>query len=272
MFLVAAGGAASALVLGCASGRLADDPPPSDPRALDRGHARGRLASRPRPLSGAAGTPGLEPLGLGSERDGVVYAPAGYRPERPAPLVVMLHGAAGSARRGLPRLQRLADEHGLLLLAVDARASTWDALIGGFGPDAAFIDAALARTFSRYAVDVGRIAAEGFSDGASYALGLALTNGDLFTHAIAFSPGSVPLVERRGSPAVFVSHGTADEILPIERCSRRIVPELERRRYAVRYIEFDGPHLVPPAIAEQAVRWFLSRSRAVAPAPRDETD
>ena len=170
----------------------------------------------------------------------------------------MLHGAGGSARRGLPRLQRLADERGLLLLAVDSRAATWDAIIGGFGLDPAFIDAALARVFARYAVDPARIAAEGFSDGASYALGLGLTNGDLFTHAIGFSPGSVPLVERNGSPVVFISHGTADEILPIDLCSRRIVPELKRRKYAVTYVEFDGPHMVPSEIAEQGVDWFLS--------------
>jgi phospholipase/carboxylesterase len=141
---------------------------------------------------------------------------------------------------------------------VDSRASTWDAVLGGFGPDAAFIDAALARVFTRYAVDPARIAVEGFSDGASYAIGLGLTNGDLFTHAIAFSPGSLPLLERNGAPAVFVSHGTADQILPIDRCSRRIVPELERRKYPVSYVEFAGDHRVPPEIAARAVRWLLN--------------
>jgi len=257
-FLAAAAGAASALVLGCASARPTQERTPTDPRSLGRLHAKGRLTTRPSPPIGPPAAPGTAPIGIGSERDGVIYAPAAYTPERAAPLVVMLHGAGGSARRGLPRLQRLADEHGLLLLAVDSRASTWDAVLGGFGPDTAFIDAALARVFARYAVDPARIAVEGFSDGASYALGLGLTNGDLFTHAIAFSPGSLPLLERNGAPAVFVSHGTADQILPIDRCSRRIVPELERRKYAVSYVEFEGDHQVPPAIAAQAVRWFLS--------------
>jgi hypothetical protein len=36
------------------------------------------------------------------------------------------------------------------------------------------------------------------------------------------------------------------------------VPELERLRYRVEYVEFDGPHTVVPAIAAQAMRWFLS--------------
>ena len=256
-FLTLAGTAASALALGCA-GNGGSATPAGDSAAAGSAYARGRLLSRPVAPPRPPGGPGLEPLGLGSERDGVVYAPAGYRPDRPAPLVVMLHGAGGSARRGLPRLRALADAHGLLLLAVDSRAATWEAIAERFAPDTAFIDAALARVFARYAVDPGRIAAEGFSDGASYALGLGLTNGDLFTHTIAFSPGSVPLLERHGAPAVFVSHGTADEILPIDRCSRPIVRELRRRKYAVEYLEFEGPHTVPPAIAERAVRWFLS--------------
>ena len=257
-FLAAAAGAAATFALGCGSGRSTSEVAPADARALGRLHARGRLTARPSPPSGPPAAGGTTPIGIGSERDGVIHAPAGYASARPCPLVVTLHGAGGSARRGLPRLQRLADEHGLLLLAVDSRGSTWDAVIRGFGPDTGFIDAALTRVFAGYAVDPSRIAVEGFSDGASYALGLGLTNGDLFTHAIAFSPGSLPLLERNGAPAVFVSHGTADQVLPIDRCSRRIVPELERRKYPVRYVEFEGDHRVPPDIAAGAVRWFLS--------------
>ena len=52
------------------------------------------------------------------------------------------------------------------------------------------------------------------------------------------------------------AHGTHDAVLPIDRCSRRLVPELRRAGYEVEYEEFDGPHTVPPAIARAAVRWF----------------
>lgn len=256
-FLGLAGAAASAVALGCAGASPSTSAAGAGVRGTERLHAQGRLSARPGASSPGPVGPGTEPLGLGPKRDGLIHVPPGYRPARPAPLVVMLHGAGGSARRELPRLRALADHHAVLLLAVDARGSTWDAVAGRYGPDVAFLDRALARVFERYAVDPGRIAAEGFSDGASYALGLGLTNGDLFTHILAFSPGSVPPVERHGAPAVFVAHGRDDEILPIDLCSRRIVPELERRRYAVRYVEFDGPHIVPPTIAEQAVRWFL---------------
>lgn len=83
-----------------------------------------------------------------------------------------------------------------------------------------------------------------------------LTNGDLFTHLVAFSPGFSSPADRRGKPPVFVSHGTRDEVLPIEDTSRRIVPRLESEGYEVRYQEFDGPHAVPKPVAREALEWF----------------
>lgn len=199
---------------------------------------------------------GLRSLGFGAERDGLLSVPVGYRPEQPAPLVVMLHGAGGNARHGMDPFLGLADEAGLLLLAPDSRGRTWDVILGEYGPDVAFIDRALAWTFDRYAVDPERIAVEGFSDGASYALSIGIGNGDLFGHVVAFSPGFAAAGAREGEPRIFVSHGIDDDVLPIEATSRRVVPRLRRDGYDVTYREFDGPHTVPPEIAREAVDWF----------------
>jgi phospholipase/carboxylesterase len=137
--------------------------------------------------------------------------------------------------------------------------STRDGLLyvpAGYGSDVEFIDRALEWSFDRLALDTRRLAMTGFSDGASYALSLGLTNGNLFTHLIAFSPGFMAPGDRRGQPPVFVSHGTRDRVLPIEHCSRRIVPQLDRAGYQVHYREFDGPHTVPESIAREALHWF----------------
>jgi predicted esterase len=171
--------------------------------------------------------------------------------------VLTLHGATGSGRRGLRRLQPLADAAGLILLAPDSRGTTWDvAMTGGFGPDPEFVDRALDLVFARYAVDPSRLVAEGFSDGASYALSLGLLNGDLFTRVIAFSPGFMTEGSRRGKPRLFVSHGVHDPVLPIDRCSRRIVRDLRGDGYDIRYTEFDGGHAVPSEIARAALDWL----------------
>ena len=55
---------------------------------------------------------------------------------------------------------------------------------------------------------------------------------------------------------MFVSHGTRDQVLPIERCSRRIVPTLRDDGYDVAYVEFDGRHEAPPAVVTPLARWL----------------
>ncbi|WP_242060070.1 alpha/beta hydrolase [Oscillatoria sp. FACHB-1407] len=202
------------------------------------------------------GSPGLHPLNLDGGRDGWLYVPAAYRTDRPTPLLLMLHGAGGDAEGGLRIVQNLADAFPTIVLAVDSRRQTWDVIVDRYGPDIAFIDQALAQTFARYAIDPDRIAIAGFSDGASYALSVGITNGDLFNHILAFSPGFMAPADQVGTPRVFISHGLQDAVLPIDRCSRRIVPQLRRARYEVVYREFDGPHTVPEAIAREGMTWF----------------
>jgi phospholipase/carboxylesterase len=217
----------------------------------------GRLRARPGQVTGAAPL-GLQPLMLGAARDSYLYVPATYRVERPVPLVLLLHGAGGHARQGLDLLRSLADAAGLLLLAPASRDHTWDLLVGRrYGHDLALIDRALELTFSRYAVTPERVAVGGFSDGASYALSLGITNGDLFTHLIAFSPGFMAPAGQTGSPRIFISHGTRDRVLPIDRCSRRIVPQLKRAGYEVLHREFDGGHTISPEAALEAVGWLM---------------
>jgi phospholipase/carboxylesterase len=225
-------------------------------------HSKGRLAARPRRAQAAAPS-GLRQLKLGGGRDGLVYAPAGVGERRPAPLMLLLHGAGGNARNTVNLLRGHADKFGMILLVPDSRGVTWDVIEGGYGPDVAYIDRALEKIFDSYNVDPSRVAVGGFSDGASYALSLGATNGDLFTHVVAFSPGFMAPASRHGSPALFISHGTQDRVLPIDSCSRRIVPRVKGEGYKVLYREFEGPHAVPPEIAAEAVAWFLGAGAAV---------
>ncbi|WP_198383420.1 PHB depolymerase family esterase [Roseomonas sp. KE2513] len=210
--------------------------------------AQGRLLSRPEAARDLGG-PGRRALGLATGRDGILQVPEGA--SGPLPLVVMLHGAGGNAAGTLGLIEAAAP--GSILLLPESRGPTWDVIMGGYGPDVAFLDRALEGVFRQHRVDPGRIALAGFSDGASYALSLAIGNGDLFTHAIAFSPGFAAPPEPVGRPLIFASHGISDAVLPIDRCSRRLVPRLRRAGYEVRYREFAGGHHVPPAIAEEAL-------------------
>lgn len=208
-----------------------------------------------------AGPVGLQRLRSGVARgDHLLYVPGSYGgPKRPAPMAVVLHGASGHARDALTLLRPLADATGMLLLAPTSHQYTWDVIVGGYGPDVEAVDRALEETFSRYAVDPTRLAVGGFSDGASYALCLGINNGDLFSDVLAFSPGFMAPSVRVGVPRFFVSHGTRDDVLPIDFCSRRVVPGLERMGYEVEYREFEGGHTVPPEILLDAIGWFTSK-------------
>jgi phospholipase/carboxylesterase len=153
-----------------------------------------------------------------------------------------------------------AERTGTILLAPESQhGGAWDVMVGGFGSDVAMIDEELAWVFDRIRVDPRRLAIGGFSNGASYALSLGLTNGDLFTHIVAMSPGFMVPGELHERPPVFISHGVRDRVLPIEETSREIVPQLRREGYRVTFVTFDGGHSLERRIARRALRWFLGR-------------
>ncbi len=216
----------------------------------------GRLAARPVP-GGRGGPAGERRLGAGEKRDGLILAPAAAGP---APLLVWLHGAGGSAQGGTKLWREMAPEAGLIVLAPDSRDRTWDVMTGGFGPDVAFIDAVLGEVFRLYPIDPARVAIGGFSDGASYALSLGAANGGLFTHILACSPGFMAPPREEGRPRIFIAHGLRDRILPVGN-ARAIAKRLKKKRYDVTWREFDGPHTVPRDIAREALGWLTAFER-----------
>ena len=219
------------------------------------GPASPHLNSRP-------GTPaitlvrGMTLLGLESGRDGILYVPDTYDPGGPAPLFMARQGAGGSGF-GWSSYYPRAETRRMIVLAPSSRGTSWDLLRGGIGPDVAFIDRALAHVFARCRIDPKHICFGGFSDGATYALALGLSNGDLFTHLASYSPGFLAEPDALiGKPRVFISHGTSDPVLSVQTSRDVITPQLRKEGYDVTYREFDGVHEVPPAISEAALDWF----------------
>jgi phospholipase/carboxylesterase len=223
----------------------------------------GRLLARPRAVAKVADS-GLTSLSIGREKDGLLYVPA-IAKSGPIPLVVLLHGAGGSAMGVHRRLFGGADSIGFAVLIPDSRGPTWDAIRGFYGPDVAFIDSALKVTFSRVNIDPRRIIVSGFSDGASYALAIGRTNGDLFSRIVAFSPGFIPPSTATGKPAVYITHGDNDPILPFEVTSQRIIPALKRTGYDVTLKQFVGGHTVPSDLAREAFQWATAKRDSVKP-------
>ena len=219
-----------------------------------------RLRARPGPPEecDAAPAPATHPLRLGvGARDGLLHVPAGLDRDRPTGLIVMLHGAGGDAGQCIPLLVEQAERHDLLVLAPESQERTWDIIAGAdYGPDVAYLERALKRVFGWFAV--GRTAIAGFSDGASYAASIGLSNGDLFSDILAFSPGFAAPDPVLGRPRVFISHGAHDHVLPVARTGRPLAQRLARAGYDVDYREFDGGHVVPRGAVDAAVARFLA--------------
>ena len=224
-----------------------------------QGASPARITSRPGPTREAMAT-GLSRIAVDGGRETLLYVPSGYQAGRAAPLLVLLHGATQNAElwTRTDRFFRLADEFGLVLVMPNSVDNSWDLMRGGYGPDVVRLDSSLAQVFRRCNIDRSKIALGGFSDGASYALSLGASNGDLFQALIAFSPGYFMPAGRQGKPRIFIAHGTNDRILPIDQTSRRLRPMLAAEGYQVSYTEFEGGHTVRPEDARAALTWLLS--------------
>ena len=229
---------------------------PADGRFKARPRVPFKASASPSPLGSS--TVGRQTyLGLDRDRDAILQLPKGTT-NAPLPLLLFLHGATQSAEDMFWYLDSAPDEAGVAILAPNARDTTWDAITGSFGPDVDFVNRALQRVFDMVAIDPARLAIGGFSDGATYAIALGLINGDLFKRDLACSPGFVIDVPTNGKPTFFISHGTRDNILPIDRCGRRVAADLKGRGYGVTFREFDGRHEIPKDVMSEALQWVAT--------------
>jgi phospholipase/carboxylesterase len=219
----------------------------SSPRAAD-----GRLDARPTgEPTGMRPAPGVSALDLGPGAEVLLAVPPG----EVHGLLVFFHGAGGSAANALQAVGDPAAARGVAVLAPTSTAATWDLIAGGLGRDVAVLDAALTQVFDR--LPVSRVALGGFSDGASYALSLGIANGELADAVLAFSPGFRAAPGRYGRPRFWISHGTQDRILPVERCGRRVAADLRAEGYGVTYEEFTGGHVITPDLVDAALGSWL---------------
>lgn len=218
----------------------------------------GRFSFRPGTAPDKQALPaGRHHLGIADERDAVLIVPDGLQPGVPVALLVMFHGAGGSADKVLPFVIDHACQRGFLLLLPQSQFATWDLVIGGNGPDLERLDKALHEVASRFSIDPSHLGFAGFSDGGSYALSAGVTNGDVASHVIAFSAGFMSVFQQNGTPRIFIAHGLEDEQLPIETSARPQVAKLKAAGYDVTALEFRGPHHIEPPVVALAMDFFL---------------
>jgi phospholipase/carboxylesterase len=198
----------------------------------------------------------------------VAYIPvsAGAHP----PLLVLLHGAGHQQLKILESFEDEADKRGIVLLAPDSRGPTWDVvrtaeespsvesplaqeLAHRFSAsaDGRRVEAAIANLGKIIPIDRAHSVLAGFSDGATFALGMGMSRDHPFSSVIAWSPGiaiesSHPARGRR----VFISHGRQDPVLRFDITCGEIVPMLEEEGARVTFLPFNGRHEIPAAVKD----------------------
>ena len=231
----------------------------------------GDLAARPSPLrTHPSLARGYLRLNDG-EANAVVFVPASYRVDHPAPLALLLHGATGRGTEMVQLFRRQTEARGVILVAPDSVGQSWDVVRSfeagrprgsppHFGADVGRIDAALERVFADYAVDPSKIAVIGVSDGAGYALALGGNNANLFANIIALSPGFMMPIHNRARSRVFLAHGLDDTMLPAKVTSSEFAPALKALGFDVTLVLYNGGHEWPSAVINQALDWYLPLS------------
>lgn len=171
-----------------------------------------------------------------------------------APLIVLLHGAGGSAKDILDRFKEEADRRGVILLSLQSTGRTWRLKAPqDSDPDVQNLDQSLRPLLAEPSVDPHRVVVMGFSDGASFALSLGMAKPDLFRTIVALSPGYAfaPKVIDT-TQRIIIVHGRRDGVLPAAN-AREIIKSLKRAGFdpAVRW--FNGGHQIDRDLTRAAL-------------------
>jgi polyhydroxybutyrate depolymerase len=176
----------------------------------------------------------------GRQRTYLLHLPSGYKADRQAPLVVVLHGGTGNAEQTvrMTGLNSTADQNGFVAVYPNGtgrqadKVLTWNVLFG-FGyalrndvDDAGFIRALIGTLEGKYAIDKGRVYATGISNGAmlSYLLGAEASDVFAAVAPVAGAVGAVPsgggqqiVFPAPGNPvSVIAFHGRMDRMVPYQ--------------------------------------------------------
>lgn len=191
-----------------------------------------------------------------------LYVPESAIGRSTVPIMVTLHGADRGVEALIDAHREAADRDGVIIVAPLAYSTTWDAVYAFFGPDVPRINAILLWLFERAPSTLPQVGISGFSDGATYAIGLGRANGGLFSRIVAYSPGFLLNTNMRGRPPITVSHGRADTVLSFAYDRDTIVPALREEGYEVEFVPFDGAHVLHRPTLDAAVAALASRRSA----------
>ena len=204
---------------------------------------------------------GVMHIGEPGARGGVsLYVPETYSADRPSPLVVALHGGAGSGRSFLWSWLRDARSHGAILAAPTAIGQTW--ALTGADPDTPNLARIVDAVRGRWNVDPARLLLTGMSDGGTFSYVSGLEPGSPFTHLAPVAAAFHPMLAQMADPdrltglPIHIAHGALDWMFPVE-MARGAERALAAAGAQVTYVELaDLSHTYPRELNPQILRWL----------------
>lgn len=194
---------------------------------------------------------------------GHLLTPGRIDPDRRYPLVTVLHGAGRQDELLVKGLRDEPDRRGALFFVPRSVQPTWDLIAGGPRVDLDFLEYAWDLLYRRYPVDFDRQVLMGYSDGASYALSVGLSNPGLFSALIAWAAGFVVVDPERFEaaaprPRVYLEYGSHDELFPFEQTALPMRARLEAAGCDVTFsVDEGGRHWPSGSFSREALDWYF---------------
>lgn len=214
------------------------------------------------------------------EQRAALFTPDEIDPEKRYPLLTVLHGAGRQDEMLIKGWKSEAEQRQAFILIPRSFYMTWDLIAMGLQgaagqspegeepssdrPDLDFLEYALDLIYRRYPVDSERQALVGYSDGASYAVSVGLSNPGLFRAVMAWAAGFMALDEETAKPGfqrpqVFVEYGTHDELFPFEQVALGMKQQLEDLGCDLVFqVDEGGRHWPSSTFQDEALDWFFS--------------
>jgi predicted esterase len=199
---------------------------------------------------------------------GYLLLPETIDPARAYPLVTVLHGAGRQDELLVRGYRHEPARRGALFLIPRSTQPTWDLLVGEARPDLDFLEQAYTEIYRHVRVDHTRQALVGYSDGASYALAIGLSNPRLFAAVMGWAAGFVVfdptgIMPDDPRPRILLEHGTYDTVFPFEEVALRNCDILRRLGYEVELrVDEGGIHWPSREFQAAALDWFLGDAGA----------
>lgn len=193
----------------------------------------------------------------------VLLTPEPIDPERRYPLVTVFHGAGRQDEMLVKGLRDEPDARQAFFLIPRSLDPTWDLISGPSRHDLDFLEYAYDLIGRRYPIDYARQVLMGYSDGASYALSVGISNGRHFDALIGWAAGFLVVDPDRfdpeaPKPRLYLEYGSHDPLFPFEHVALPMRERLEEAGFDLTFsVDEGGRHWPSGSFHREALDWYF---------------